>query len=132
MVDDNDALRVAVAQFLSANGCQVTTAANGVQGLKAIRGEAFDVVITDLEMPERGGVWLWERAVKVHPLLQGRFVFITGEPSPTVRAMGLYIGSERFSLKPLSLATLWRQVQDILDGRDVSTEPAERPANGAE
>jgi CheY-like chemotaxis protein len=128
IVDDNDPLRLAVGQFLSARGCRVTTAANGLQGLRAIRREAFDVVITDLEMPEGGGVWLWERAVKLYPPLRGRFVFTTGEPSPPARRMGLYIGSERFSLKPLSLATLWTQVLDILHGR---TAPAERRADGA-
>jgi DNA-binding response OmpR family regulator len=129
VVDDNDALRLAVGQFLSARGCRITTAANGLQGLRAIRREKFDVVITDLEMPEGGGVWLWERAVKVHPRLQGRFVFTTGEPSPPARSMGLYIGSERFSLKPLSLPALWNQVQDILHR---STAPANEPADDSE
>ena len=126
VVDDNAALLLAVAHFLNTKGCRVTTAANGTQGMSAVRREAFDVVITDLEMPEHGGVWLWERTVKLHPSLHGHFVFITGEPSPTVRNMGRYIGSERFSLKPLSLAALWNQIQDILHGSTASAERSDR------
>lgn len=131
VVDDTDALRMAIARYLSTKGCHVTTALNGAQGLKAIRRERFDVVITDLDMPEHGGLWLWERAVKEQPALRGRFVFASGDASPSMRTMGLYIGSERFTLKPLSLATLWGQVEQILTdagGKPGISSPTTRPS----
>ncbi|HVH67196.1 MAG TPA: response regulator [Gemmatimonadales bacterium] len=115
IVDDNVALRLALARDLERRGWQVITAASGVQGLEAIRHQSFDVVISDVNMPGRGGVWLWENAVALRPELRGRFVLISSEPLPEPRSMGLFVGSEHFLLKPLSLATLWGEVQRIVE-----------------
>src|SRR6266704_2850766 len=55
MVDDNAAMREALARSLTRRGCRVTTAASGVEGLQALQERSFDIVITDLNMPERVG-----------------------------------------------------------------------------
>ncbi len=116
MVDDNTAMREALARSLTRRGCRVTTAASGVAGLEALRAGSFDVVITDLNMPERGGLWLWRQALFLHPELRGRFVLIASEPLPEPRTLSLFMETERFVLKPLSLDTLWRQVEEVLEG----------------
>src|SRR5439155_19561685 len=67
VVEDHAAVREAIARSLARRGCRVTTATNGIEGLEAVRAERFDAVITDLTMPERGGLWLWERALEVRP-----------------------------------------------------------------
>jgi len=116
MVDDNTAMREALARSLTRRGCRVTTAASGVAGLEALRAGSFDVVITDLNMPERGGLWLWRQALFFHPELRGRFVLIASEPLPEPRSLSLFMETERFVLKPLSLDTLWRQVEEVMQG----------------
>src|SRR3977135_923122 len=108
MVDDNAAMREAIARSLARRGCSVTTAVSGVDGLEALRKQLFDVVITDLNMPERGGLWLWRQALPLRPELRGRFVLIASEPLPEPRSLSLFMETERFVLKPLSLDTLWR------------------------
>src|SRR5438093_4140726 len=55
VVEDHAAVREAIARSLARRGCRVTTAANGIEGLEAVRAQRFDAVITDLTMPERGG-----------------------------------------------------------------------------
>src|SRR5438132_5795570 len=72
MVDDNAAIREALARSLTRRGCRVTTAASGVEGLQALTQRSFDVVITDLNMPERGGLWLWRQALVLRPELRGQ------------------------------------------------------------
>lgn len=52
--DDDDFLRYA-RDVLVANGHSVATAADGAQGLRQARAHAFDLVITDILMPERDG-----------------------------------------------------------------------------
>jgi CheY-like chemotaxis protein len=116
MVDDNAAMREALARSLTRRGCRVTTAASGVEGLEAVKQRSFDVVITDLNMPERGGLWLWRQALIVRPELRGRFVLIASEPLPEPRSLSLFMETERFVLKPLSLDTLWRQVEEAMEG----------------
>ena len=116
MVDDNAAMREALARSLVRRGCRVTTAPDGVAALQVLKERSFDAVITDLNMPERGGLWLWRQALVLRPELRGRFVLIASEPLPEPRSLSLFMETERFVLKPLSLDTLWRQVEEILDG----------------
>ena len=116
MVDDNVAMREALARSLTRRGCRVTTAASGVEGLEALRAGSFEVVITDLNMPERGGFWLWRHALILRPELRGRFVLMASEPLPEPRSLSLFMETERFVLKPLSLDTLWRQVEEVMEG----------------
>src|SRR5712691_7586743 len=116
MVDDNVAIREALARSLTRRGCRVTTAASGVAGMEALKERSFDVVVTDLNMPERGGLWLWRQARILHPELRGRFVLIASEPLPEPRSLSLFMETERFVLKPLSLDTLWRQVEEVMEG----------------
>ncbi len=116
MVDDNAAMREALARSLTRRGCRVTTAASGVAGLELLRAGSFDVVVTDLNMPGRGGFWLWRQAIFLRPELRGRFVLIASEPLPEPRSLSLFMETERFVLKPLSLDTLWRQVEEVLEG----------------
>ena len=116
MVDDNPAMREAIARSLARRGCAVTTVADAAEALASLRRQSFDVIVTDLNMPEHGGLWLWRQAVVLRPELRGRFVLIASEPLPDPRAMDLFLESERFLLKPLSLDTLWRLVEEALQG----------------
>jgi CheY-like chemotaxis protein len=136
MVDDNTAMREALARSLTRRGCRVTTAASGVEGMDAVRQQAFDVIITDLNMPERGGMWLWRQAVVLRPELRGRFVLIASEPLPEPRSLSFFMETERLVLKPLSLDVLWRQVEEVMEGvpkgaSGSRAEPSERAARGA-
>lgn len=116
LVDDSVALREAIARSLTRRGCRVTTAGSGIEALEVVRQQPFDVVITDLNMPDRGGLWLWRQALARRPELRGRFVLIASEPLPEPQTMSLFTETERFLVKPLSLDTLWREVQELMAG----------------
>src|SRR5947199_3604014 len=136
MVDDNAAMREALARSLTRRGCRVTTAAGDVEALQVLKERSFDAVITDLNMPERGGLWLWRQALVLRPELRGRFVLIASEPLPEPRSLSLFMETERFVLKPLSLDTLWRQVEEVMQGIPKASsgsraEPDDSAARGA-
>ena len=116
MVDDNAAMREALARSLTRRGCNVTTAASGIEGLAALKQRSFDIVVTDLNMPERGGLWLWRQALVLRPELRGRFVLLASEPLPEPLSLELFMETERLLLKPLSLDSLWRQVEAAMEG----------------
>ncbi|HVH66876.1 MAG TPA: EAL domain-containing protein [Gemmatimonadales bacterium] len=117
VVEGNDALRAAITRHLMARGDRVTAAANGLQALRAIRRSSFDAVIIDLHVPERGGIWLRESALKIRPSLRGRFVVLSADPLPAPRNMSVFVDSEHLVLKPFSLATLSNQLDEILESR---------------
>src|SRR2546430_10355232 len=108
VVDDNFALRKAIARSLARDGWDVTTATDGLEALEAVRTHLFDVVITDVHMPRRGGLWLWEQALALRPELRGKFVFMSSEPLPEPPRDAV------FMVKPLSLATLKSELQGIV------------------
>jgi CheY-like chemotaxis protein len=108
IVDDNFALREAIARSLARDGWNVATAPDGLQGLEALRGYAFDAVITDVHMPGRGGLWLWNEALALRPELRGKFVFMSSEPLPEPPSGAV------FMVKPLSLATLQSELRRIV------------------
>src|SRR2546430_11790651 len=121
VVDDKPALREAIAHSLTRRGHRFTIAVDAVQGLERLQGAAFDVVITDLQGRERGGLWLWRHALDVRPELTGRFVLISSEARPEGHDMTLVIDKERFLVKPFSLDTLSTQVEEIIRGHHEKT-----------
>ena len=118
IVDDNFALREAIARSLAHDGWDVTTAPDGLDGLEAVRSHRFDVVITDVYMPGRGGLWLWKEALALRPELRGKFVFMSTEPLPEPPSGAV------FMVKPLSLATLKDEVQSIVRRAEGAKVPA--------
>src|SRR5437660_11860133 len=111
MVDDNAAMREALARSLTRRGCRVTTAASGVEGLQALKERSFDIVITELNMTERGGLWLWRQAIVQRPELRGRFVLIASEALAGRRSLARVMEAERFPLRALPRETLCGRVQ---------------------
>lgn len=56
MIDDNEQLRDLLRAALLKMGYEVTSASNGAEAIDAIAKTSFDVVITDLLMPEKDGI----------------------------------------------------------------------------
>jgi CheY-like chemotaxis protein len=108
IVDDNFALREAIARSLARDGWDVTTATDGLEALEAVRSRLFDAVITDVHMPRRGGLWLWEQALALRPALRGKFVFMSSEPLPEPPSGAV------FMVKPLSLTALKGELEGIV------------------
>lgn len=118
IVDDSAAIRTVLSRSLTRRGWQVMTASDGVEGVEAVRTQAFDVVISDVNMPRRGGLWFWKEAIALRPELRGKFVLISSEPLPEPRPMGLFVNAEHFLLKPLLLDTLWGMVQSVVEAAE--------------
>jgi len=67
LVADDDALtRELLAETLGRCGCEVTLAANGSEAVRALEREEFDLVLTDVKMPERSGMDVLQRAREVN------------------------------------------------------------------
>ncbi len=75
-----DELRVAqlVAEVLEAEGYEVDTAANGLLALEKIEAHAYDLILSDLRMPELDGLGLYRELERRQPALLSRLLFVSG------------------------------------------------------
>jgi two-component system NtrC family sensor kinase len=106
VVDDEPHILHYMHATLEAWGHVPVVARNGREALELADRERFDLVISDLRMPELGGRELYEELVRRHPGLAARLVFSTGD---TVRGDTLaFLESldRPYLHKPFSLAEL--------------------------
>ncbi len=66
IVDDSNSVRMAIRMALTGAGYAVTEAADGAQGLSKANGSRFDMIITDLNMPNMDGLSMI-RALRKNP-----------------------------------------------------------------
>jgi two-component system NtrC family sensor kinase len=115
VVDDEPHILHYIRATLEAWGHQVTTAADGLEGLERAVAEPFDLIISDLRMPRAGGREFFAELERRAPHAARRVAFSTGD---TVRGDTLaFLESQgRPCLqKPFSLAELRALLRDAAD-----------------
>ena len=115
VVEDNAAVRRTVVRILSEAGYRVLVASNGFEALAVFAqvGATVDLVVTDLLMPEMGGMTLLSRLRDDRPGL--RALLMSGYDQGAVRGASTLPASTAFLSKPFSVETLRRAVRDLLD-----------------
>jgi EAL domain-containing protein (putative c-di-GMP-specific phosphodiesterase class I) len=99
LVDDEPAIARAYGRTLSAAGFSVITACDGREAANAARDKSFDVIISDIAMPEMDGLELL-RAVREHDL-DVPFVIMTGGPAVDSAVRAMEYGALRYLIKPV-------------------------------
>jgi len=79
IVDDNADSREIVAWLLEFDGYHVETAQHGPEALARLARRSYDVILTDMRMPQIGGGALYRRIEHDWPHLASRVVFMTAE-----------------------------------------------------
>jgi two-component system CheB/CheR fusion protein len=108
IVEDNADSREMLAQILRLDGCHVTVAADGNQGLEAIRRERFDLAMVDIGLP---GIDGYEVARQARTGAKGDgtyFVALTGYGRPEDRLAVLQAGFDEHLIKPVKPSDLDR------------------------
>jgi two-component system NtrC family sensor kinase len=79
VIDDEPHIQHYMTATLESWGHRVAVASNGTEGLAWAGRESFDVIISDLRMPELGGREMFERLRRDRPAVAHRVVFSTGD-----------------------------------------------------
>ncbi len=108
VLDDEPALRDLVKQSLHRAGCEVTTAAEGGEGLQHLLSKRFDVVISDLMMEPMDGITFLTEALRIWPWM-GVVVF-SGYIRDEIRDQAAAIGVTTILEKPISFRELSTKV----------------------
>jgi len=117
LVDDSAFFRNMLAPVLKAAGYKVRTAPNAQEGLAALRsGQAFDVVLTDIEMPDMNGFEFAESIRSDHNLDQMPIIALSAMVSPAAIERGRQAGFHDYVAKfdrPGLIAALKEQTAEV-------------------
>jgi DNA-binding NtrC family response regulator len=127
-VDDDEMLVSLVTRLLKRSGCEVTGYGLAAEALEAFRStpEAFDVVITDFNMPEMSGLEVARQVLALRPAMP--VVITSGYITTELQAEAERIGVPHLLYKPDLAKRLLQLVRSLPlpSHRDTPTRSAER------
>jgi len=113
LVDDNDSLRKMLTLVLKNNGFEVAAASNVNDALKLIAAETFDVLLSDLHMPDASDGLTVVSAMR-HSNSKAVTFILSGYPAMDDAAKALLLQTDEVLIKPLSSALLVKAINDRL------------------
>jgi CheY-like chemotaxis protein len=102
VVDDSRAIREAMTSMLGSEGWIVDVAEDGGRALQLARQQRYDLVVTDLEMPELGGFDFIARLRNDDRLKATPVVVITSRANPEHRRRARDLGVRALVAKPIT------------------------------
>ena len=104
VVDDMEAMRLALEDCLRLVGYDVVSAASGEEALELLRSHRFDLLLTDQAMPGLSGIELAEVTARIHPDVP--IVLLTGHTDVELARASLQRGASDFVTKPVNIREL--------------------------
>lgn len=118
VVEDSPAMRAYVTSSLeSARPCEVVKASSGFEALKLLPRERFDLIVTDINMPDINGLELI-RFIRQSPAhAETPLVVISTDGAERDRDRGMKLGASAYLVKPFTpeqlIATVERLLQPV-------------------
>ena len=112
VVDDDEDMRAALSEALARLGLSTETATDGEDGLRKVEADRFDLVISDIKMPNMGGIELLAKIKEVSPELPVIMMTAYGSVETSVEA--IRAGASDYILKPFSSDILENSISRIL------------------
>lgn len=113
-VDDSASIRMTTKIALSNAGYQVTEAVDGLDGLNKAKSANFDLIVTDLNMPNMNGLAMIE-ALRQSPAHTGiPIIFLTTESDADMKSRAKAAGATGWITKPFDPEQLVKIARKVL------------------
>ncbi len=114
VVDDEPEIAQILADLLAEDGHRVDVAPSGIAALTRLAERAYDLILSDVRMPELDGPGLYREVERRYPHLRCRFVFVTGDAlGPETREFFARVDVPGLG-KPFALDEVRRVVRQVL------------------
>jgi two-component system chemotaxis response regulator CheY len=113
-VDDSMSIRQAIKLTLSGASFKVDEAENGAEGLKKAEAGAYDLILTDLNMPVMNGLEMIQEIRRRGILVGVPIVFLTTESDAALKEQAKAAGATGWLTKPFLPEQLLRVVGKVL------------------
>ncbi|MCX8094284.1 MAG: sigma-54 dependent transcriptional regulator [Candidatus Goldbacteria bacterium] len=120
IVEDNDELRKILKESFDENNYSVFSCENGEDAINLINEKYFDVIITDLKLPEKDGLEVLAAAKQKNPNTEVIVITAYGTIDKAVTAIKK--GASEFLTKPVSLEYLKILVSKVINNRKIRDE----------
>ena len=125
IIDDERGIRNTLKEILADEGYEVDVAENGKQGLEMAQAQAYDLIFTDIKMPEMDGMELLKALkglVDENLSAEAPVVMITGHGDVETAVQALKNGAFDFLLKPLDLNRILITTKNALENKNLKQE----------
>jgi two-component system, sensor histidine kinase and response regulator len=119
IVDDEVAQMNALCDTLGMEGYATTGVVSATRALATLQPGGFDILITDLQMPDMDGIALLQAARAIDPTLDG--IVMTGHGAIDTAVAAMKSGALDYILKPFKLATVVAVLERALELRRLRT-----------
>jgi DNA-binding NtrC family response regulator len=120
VIDDDDSGREALAMLLRSAGYEVTSAATGLSALDLIGREQYQVIVSDLFLPDKSGLDILQDVHKVSPATD--FIVVTGHASAQTAVRAMKEGAFDYITKPIDFDELKIVVSKALEKQKLLSE----------
>ena len=120
VIDDELSMREMLEIFFEREGHQVTCVSDGQQGIAALQEACFDMVITDLRMPNCGGMQVLEYCQENYPDVP--VIVMTAFASTDTAITAMKLGACDYFTKPFKLDQVRTVIDDALERRKIVLE----------
>ena len=114
VVDDYPSIRARLVETLKEMGCEITEAGNGVEAIESLRTKPFDLLFTDIVMPEMDGFELCEEVRKNPDLLNLPIVVVSTHYDSNYIIKALRLGADDYVPKPIEPDLVRKVVARVL------------------
>ncbi|PJA97120.1 MAG: Fis family transcriptional regulator [Ignavibacteriales bacterium CG_4_9_14_3_um_filter_34_10] len=120
IADDEKAIRESLKMVLEEEGYSPDIAQDGTEALEKIKSSDFDIVISDIKMPNVDGIELMNQAAKLSP--NTFFIIMTAYASVKTAIDAMRAGAFDYLIKPIEFDDLLLRVKRLVDYKKISLE----------
>jgi DNA-binding NtrC family response regulator len=117
VVDDDAIVIKSCRRILEAEGFEVSAVPGADSALEAMKNSDFDLMLIDVKMPQRDGMYLMREVKKSWPEIP--IIVMSGYPTPETIAEVLRLGATLFIPKPFRPDELMKSVRQVLKNMPV-------------
>jgi DNA-binding response OmpR family regulator len=115
LVDDDPLITQLITDMLGLDGLDVDSAPNGIAALDKVQRRRYDLILTDLHMPELDGISLYRELGRRQAHPQHKVIFLTGTTESSEALRIVKETGAPLLKKPFNLAELLSLVRKVLE-----------------
>ena len=114
VIDDDSDIRTVLRKTLNSAGYEVVTAETGRDAVGLLAREDYEVILSDVRMPELDGPSLFRFLEQHLPAVKNRVIFVTGDTSNQATMVFLGEAGRPYLPKPVNMARLLALVEAVI------------------